>query len=227
MNFLKRTYIWCRRFRHRKGYGVHSPFAYNLITDVIQEQRPFYFFDELKSLHRKASKRSSGHSLRVEKLLFRLSNWWQPELIIEFGNGNGVSVCALASGNLKASCIMFCQTEANDEMVRLIEQCKNAELVANASTTMPVKELHLHPSAPTLVHVTHTANYREACDSLLAVANEQTLLVIEGIHDNEEKRKWWKQLQLDNRVGITFDLYETGVVFFDLTKQKQHYIVSF
>ena len=34
---LKRPFIWLRRFRHRCGYGVHSPFAFNLITQVIYE----------------------------------------------------------------------------------------------------------------------------------------------------------------------------------------------
>ena len=29
---LKRPFIWLSRFRHRCGYGVHSPFAFNLIT---------------------------------------------------------------------------------------------------------------------------------------------------------------------------------------------------
>ena len=34
---LKRPFIWLYRFRHRCGYGVHSPFAFNLITHVIYE----------------------------------------------------------------------------------------------------------------------------------------------------------------------------------------------
>lgn len=46
---LKRPFIWLSRFRHRCGYGVHSPFAFGLITDVVYERRPYYAYANLKS----------------------------------------------------------------------------------------------------------------------------------------------------------------------------------
>ena len=42
---LKRPFIWLYRFRHRCGYGVHSPFAFNLITHVIYESTPYYKYE--------------------------------------------------------------------------------------------------------------------------------------------------------------------------------------
>ena len=44
---LKRPFIWLLRFRHRCGYGVHSPFAFNLITQVIYENTPYYKYKDL------------------------------------------------------------------------------------------------------------------------------------------------------------------------------------
>lgn len=44
---LKRPFIWLSRFRHRCGYGVHSPFAFNLITQVIYESTPYYRYKDL------------------------------------------------------------------------------------------------------------------------------------------------------------------------------------
>ena len=44
---LKRPFIWLSRFRHRCGYGVHSPFAFNLITQVIYESTPYYKYRDL------------------------------------------------------------------------------------------------------------------------------------------------------------------------------------
>lgn len=42
---LKRPFIWLYRFRHRCGYGVHSPFAFNLITHVIYESTAYYKYE--------------------------------------------------------------------------------------------------------------------------------------------------------------------------------------
>ena len=40
-------------------------------------------------------------------------------------------------------------------------------------------------------------------------------------------KQLWKRLKTDDKVGITFDLYDVGILFFDKTKIKQHYIVNF
>lgn len=32
---LRRTLRWLHRFRHRKGYGIHSPFAFDFVTGTI------------------------------------------------------------------------------------------------------------------------------------------------------------------------------------------------
>ena len=50
---LKRPFIWLYRFRHRCGYGVHSPFAFNLITHVIYESTPYYKYEELVTAQKK------------------------------------------------------------------------------------------------------------------------------------------------------------------------------
>ncbi|MBR4709309.1 MAG: hypothetical protein IKM71_05875 [Bacteroidaceae bacterium] len=66
--------IWLRRFRHRKGYGVHSPYAYNFLRDVIYESNHYYAYDEIE-------KKVKGNwwqrmvMRKRERLLFRLKNW--------------------------------------------------------------------------------------------------------------------------------------------------------
>ena len=50
---IKRPFIWLSRFRHRCGYGVHSPFAFSLITDVIYEKMPYYAYSSLKEEQKK------------------------------------------------------------------------------------------------------------------------------------------------------------------------------
>lgn len=226
MNILKRTYVWCSRFRYRKGYGVHSPFAFNLITDVINERRPFYAYTELGRLHKRMSKQRPSCEKRVERLLFRLANWWQPKSVIEVGTGNGLTIGALATGNKKAVCTSVSHTPIDGELEKMVGGYGNVALVADAR--LDALGQLLHSNVPVgLVHIACTPHYREALEMAIPYVDKHTLIVIQGIHDDKEKRQWWKTVVNDPRIGVTFDLYEVGLLFFDMEKKKQHYVVNF
>ena len=70
--YLKRPLIWLSRFRYRCGYGVHSPFAFSLITDVIYEKMPYYAYDLLKA--------EQNHLPGIFLLLTYQSSFWMPIL---------------------------------------------------------------------------------------------------------------------------------------------------
>ena len=44
-NTLRKSVLLYRGIRYRKGYGVHSPFVFNLITKVIEEHCSYYRTD--------------------------------------------------------------------------------------------------------------------------------------------------------------------------------------
>lgn len=88
--------VWCKRFRHRCGYGVHSPFAFNLVTRVIFEKWPYYAFKELEEVRKNARRITNlsyllVHPERVDQLLFRLVNYFSPQTVVELGTQMGVS----------------------------------------------------------------------------------------------------------------------------------------
>lgn len=227
MNLLKRIYIWCRRFRHRRGYGVHSPFAFGLITDVVYERLPYYSYDGLQKMRRTLPKGGKCLSERVDKLLFRLVNWHSPQSILEVGTGAGVSLCYMAAGCTGARCVSLPGEEVSGIVAaEYIDLYKNATLVPGPLQDTLRKELALEPKADFL-HIAHTADYEPLFEEMLLHTTERTLVVIEGIHDTRAKREWWHRVVADERTGITFDLYEVGLVFFDHTKNKQHYVVNF
>ena len=55
----------------------------------------------------------------------------------------------------------------------------------------------------------------------------KSVFVIEGIRYTPEMSALWKRMKQDERTGISFDLYDLGILFFDKTKIKQDYIVNF
>lgn len=76
---IVRPFRWLLRFRHRRGYGIHSPFAFNFVTGVVYEQGSYYAYPALKAMYKKL--RPHGVRLKDGRLLFRLANFSQPRVI--------------------------------------------------------------------------------------------------------------------------------------------------
>ncbi len=199
---LKRPFIWLMRFRKRCGYGVHSPFAFNLITWVIYEKTPFYHYATLQNdVQRQKSqndKEWNDATLKVNKLLFRLVNHTQPQTIVSIGKSTSTDLYLKAA---KTNAV-FIQKELCDEIPSLVDF------------------LYIHCSG----------NAQESYlvfDKMINVLPSSGICVIKDIHRSSAMKKCWKKMMADDRVGITFDLYDVGILFFDKSKIKQHYIVNF
>lgn len=203
---LKRPFIWLSRFRHRCGYGVHSPFAFNLITQVIYESTPYYRYKDLaveqKKLASQKDKNWTYESKKVKRLLFRLVNYTQPDTIVDVGR--------LAASSL--------YLKAGKEGADYTSASELSELFLEAG--VPVDLLYLHDYR-------HPEFVEEVFRICAARTAKKSVFVVEGIRYTPQMKKLWKRMMQDEKVGITFDLYDIGILFFDKTKIKQDYIVNF
>lgn len=204
--FLKRPFIWMLRFRHRCGYGVHSPFAFNLITQVIYESTPYYKYKDLEKEEKKLAlekdKNWKYESKKRKHLLFRLVNYTQPNTIVDIGR--------LAASSL--------YLKAGREGADYVAASSLSELFLEAD--VPVDFLYLH-------HYRQPRLMEEAFHLCLARITDQSIFVIEGIRYTPEMFALWKRMRQDEKAGVSFDLYDLGILFFDKTKIKQDYVVNF
>lgn len=118
-----------------KGHGVHSPFVFEFITRVLNDNRRFYAFDgiekirtQLLSNHTLIEIQDFGAGSRVAKtntrkisdvakgslkpakysqLLFRMIDYYGPKQIIELGTSLGITTAYLASANPAAKVTTF------------------------------------------------------------------------------------------------------------------------
>ena len=110
--------------RHYKGHGIHSPFMFELVSEVLWERHPYYAFDlidgyrtqllrseriievtdlgagshTLKSNKRKVADicRSSAIKKKYGEFLFRLVSRYKTKNIVELGTSLGISTMYLA-----------------------------------------------------------------------------------------------------------------------------------
>lgn len=201
---LKRPFIWLSRFRYRCGYGVHSPFAFSLITDVIYEKMPYYAYHSLKKEQKKMIKEHgwSKGTQKVNRFLFRLVNRVQPSVIIEVGRP---SITSLYLQSAKPSAEYLFASDLS-------------ELFLDADVPIDFLYLNDFRNPDLLNEVFQICARRTSVKSVFA---------IHGICYSKAMRSLWEELKVDGRVGITFDLYDVGLLFFDKTKIKQDYVVNF
>lgn len=74
LSTLSRPLRWLRRLRHRRGYGIHSPFAFDLVTGVIYEHAPYYFYERFEKEWPRLP-RACALRRKDCRLLFRLANY--------------------------------------------------------------------------------------------------------------------------------------------------------
>jgi len=237
---LKRKLVWLKRIRHRKGYGVHSPFAFNLITQVIYETSPYYAYRRLREIRndllsrRKALAITERHisNQRVDELLFRLVNYVSPCTIIEIGTSHGLTTLYLSSAKKQVRCITVDKEQPENTIAQKLFEKTGANIEFHVDSSFLclgeiLKSVSLAGFILFTVNRNSLSTIRLLFEQCLNSTDCNSLIVIKGIHSCGRTARWWNEVISDNRTGVTFDLYDVGFVFFDKTKIKQHYIVNF
>lgn len=113
-----------------KGHGIHSPFLYDFIKNVLQDKKRYDCYSVIEKARErllqqkgeievedfgagsaviKTNKRvvadiarSSLKSKKYARLLFRIVNYYHPKTILELGTSFGVTASYLAAGNKDA-----------------------------------------------------------------------------------------------------------------------------
>ena len=67
-------------------------------------------------------------------------------------------------------------------------------------------------------------NDSEGFERLIERCTQRSIIVVEGIWRD---RRYWHQIERDERTSITFDLYYCGIVFFDKNRFKHNYKINF
>ena len=75
MNRLKGLYVWMRRIRNWRGFGIQSPTDYAFVRYVINEHWPYYQYKTL-------GQNDDWLTRKLGRLYFRLANWRQPTAML-------------------------------------------------------------------------------------------------------------------------------------------------
>lgn len=247
------------RLKAKNEHAIHSPFVFKLYTEVIANKNSYYAFEKLNKIRLQllkntqsievldlgaGSKKMSNirkiadiakYSIVTKKygeLLFRLTNYFKPETILELGTSLGLSALYLAQAAPKAviTSIEGCtNTNAFAKTLIVNAGVKNIETI-NLSFDNAFETLLQHKKFD-FVYIDGNHTYEATIKyfhELLKHINENSVLIFDDIYWTPGMTKAWEEIKIHPTITISIDLYKVGLVFFRKeNKQKEHFCLKY
>lgn len=193
---LKRAWIWLRRIKYCRGFGVQSPNDYRFIRYVINEHWPYYKYETLK----KNIRDINSDTRRLCKLYFRIANHCQAEQFIDIAPDSTAYKQYVKAGCRKTKTVRKELTDALDTNTK--KRVIIARIDASSVTS-------------------------DTLESVIAIAEEGSVVILQGIYETNETRLVWQKASEHERVGVAYDLYYCGLLLCVRRQFKKHYKVNF
>ena len=242
--------------RSTNQHGVHSPFVYNLVTRCFYDKKTYLEYKKLKKF--RADLKSSNNFIKVTdfgagsktlntetrtvshlvkhvaisnnnaKLLFRISNYFEPKYVLELGTSLGLATQALSLGcpNAKITTIEGCPelskyTKSNFEKLQL----KNISLINN-DFSKAISNLGSNKLDLVIFDGNHTKTATLAYfKSLLPKVHNDTIFIFDDIYWSKGMTEAWQTIKKHPKVKVTIDTFFWGLVFFRQEQAKQHFSI--
>ncbi len=210
------------KVRHHKGHGVHSPFVFNLINNVIEEKRPYYSYQDLKNfLEQFPEKRLT---LKKDNLLsFRLVNYFNARAILEIGVNNGVNTLCLTAPSSQIECLAIEENENKHDNIRtLYSKYPRGLILENNLEAIPNQLFDC-----IYINLNYSSINEQGISALINLCHDKSFIIVKGIRTNRKQNKLWKCLTANERRTAELDLFNIGILFFDKQLYRWKYQISF
>jgi predicted O-methyltransferase YrrM len=231
-----------RKLRYRKGYGVHSPFVYSLITKVIEEKASFYAFDEIEKLRKEMiAERTFLSRLTLREtqhrnygaLLFRIVNFFKCRTVLQIGGSSGIMSLYLAMASPRnCHCYVLERRPHLMEQVKIFAdaQALNGLHFIEGDYTKNLKTVFAALKQVDLLFINDSSACPDIEQMLVSFDSfiyAKTVLVVNNIVKDNKMRALWQKIKKHPHSRACIDLYVLGIVFFDDKLPKKNYKTYF
>ncbi len=187
---------WWLRLKQSRGHGIHSPFAFDTITNVLHAKYGYYAFQDIPKILTEKSLQSYARS-EINHLSFRLVNHFKAKRILELNAAEGVNTRYLvaSSSDIRCTCVATVPEPGAEPYDAIFINLEEKVEIENLSI-----------------------------DALLQLSHENSCWAIYPIN-NRLSKQFWSLIVKDERISITFDRKIMGLAFIRPSFHKMHYFV--
>jgi len=243
-------------------YNIHSKFVFDFVNNILRDKKDYEDYNKLWEIRNHQSEsndtietvdfgsgakgkkyrtkvlslgkivRLRSHSQSRLQLLYRISRYYKPKNILEFGTSTGISASYIKSGNPEGKMITMegcanLASKAHEAFEKL--GLKNIEVAEGSFESNLEKVLEKFDTLDFVFfdgnhRMEPTMSYYESCAKLL---NENSIFVFDDIHWSQGMESAWNSIKKDDRVSVTIDLFWFGIVFFRKGIEKQDFVIRY
>lgn len=176
--------------------------------------------------------KNSSITEKYGRFLFRLVQHFKPQTIIELGTSVGLSTLYLSMANPRAKVytVEGCSTKSEQAATCFSELgiLTIEQQIGRFDLVLPdlVKQAGKLDFA--FIDGNHTYEATVAnFETLLRIANNDTIFVFDDIHWSADMQKAWLQIADHKRVTVSIDVFRMGIVFLRKELSKQNFVIRF
>ncbi len=240
-------------------HGLHSPFMYDFARFVLYDKKNYAAYKYLKAYNRQLKKindyvdvkdlgagsrfflsqnrqikdiaKVAGSSYADMKRLYRISQYFQPEHMLELGTSLGKATLALSLGHPTAK---LTTVEGDPVIAKTAENFLKQYPVGHLDfVTAPfdefLKDINQTNKQYDLIFLDGHHNYKPTLqyfEQLLPHIHNDTVFIIDDIYWSEKMKKAWRMLKQHPAVCQSLDTYYFGILFFRKEQAKQHFKIN-
>lgn len=247
-------FLWHSKNQH----GVHSPFVYSLVTKCFYDTKPKPDYNILKQYRnallrnkntievtdfgagsrvfksntRQISKiaETAGITPKRAELLYRITNYFKPETILEIGTSLGLATSALSLGNPEAEIVTL---EGCPETSGVAQKQFQKFNLTNVEAVVTEFKNYFSETATKNCHwklIYFDGNHSKQAtldyfELLLPTITNETVWIFDDIHWSEDMEAAWEIVKNHPKVTVTIDTFQWGLVFFRYEQEKEHFVI--
>lgn len=243
-------------FKSFKLHGVHSPFVFDLVEKCFKDNENYEEYRILDNYNQKLAQsketisvtdfgsgsrvfrsnerkvaaiaKLAGISKKRQRLLFRLTSYFQFKNTLELGTSLGKATIAFAlSEKNNITTVEGCSETVQFAKKSLIEVgCENVNVV-NASFedffSTPL------PFSPDCIYIDGNHTYKDTLHcfhQLLPYVHNETVMIFDDIYWSRDMQQAWQEIAARPEVTVAIDTFNWGIIFFRKEQEKESFIVK-
>lgn len=239
MGRIKRYRTALKRHHRSKGFGIHSPFAFNFVRFVLREKSPYYCYESLDDLRHAVIDSLRGvknHprviSFKGLKMIFRIANYFNPPCILQVGTCYGMTAASMLNVSSQSRLWLYEPHLSDYPVVAQVLapyldsiECYNRLDVA---FTDYCNSVAANDCRFVLVNSIPEDEDFEPLKSLLtSLLADDCVIVVRNIHRSSAIKQLWRQLKQSMQHGQSFTNEQDGVIVAKKSLNLEHFFLWF